>query len=126
MKSIDSLLGKKYSSSYHCVHFVIDAAEYLLGLDYSQNFIGFTSSLHESLKAERRAMVKNKKIEVPIQGCIVRMKNAKGGSHVGLFYCDKILHLTELGVHYLPKISLEKFYKDFTYYDPCAYLSKPT
>ena len=125
MKSIDSLLGKKYSSSYHCVHFVIDAAEYLLGLDYSQNFIGFTSSLHESLKTERHTMVKNKKIEVPIQGCIVRMKNAKGSSHVGLFYCGKVLHLTEMGTHFLPLITINRFYKRIRYYEPITHSEEP-
>lgn len=122
MKSIDALLDRKYDpEKYHCVHFLIEAAEYLLDVDYTENFIGLTSPLHETLRTSRHTVIKNRlrdKDEKPKQGDIVLMTNAKQSSHVGLFYCDRVLHLTELGVHFLPIQSIHSFYKRIRFYEP--------
>lgn len=122
MKSIDPLLCKKYDpEKYHCVHFVIDAAQYLLDVDYTENFIGLTSSLHETLRTSRHTAIKNRlrdKDEKPKQGDIVLMTNVNQSSHVGLFYCDRVLHLTELGVHFLPIQSIHSIYKRIRFYEP--------
>lgn len=122
MKSIDLLLGKKYDpEKYHCVHFAIDAAKYLLDVDYSNNFIGLTTSLHETLRTSRHTAIMNrsrKEDEKPKQGDIVLMTNVNQSSHVGLFYCDRVLHLTELGVHFLPINSIGQIYKRIRFYEP--------
>jgi hypothetical protein len=122
MKSIDVLLDRQYDAeTYHCVHFVIEAAEYLFAQNYSDSFVGLTGNLHESLRTSRHTATHNRKVSVPINGSIVLMTNAKGRSHVGLFYQGCVLHLTELGVHFLPVISVRKFYKRIRYYEPTAY-----
>ncbi|TPT62745.1 hypothetical protein [Acinetobacter baumannii] len=123
MKSIDCLLDRHYDPQhYHCVHFLLEAAEYLFNQDYSSSFIGLTGSLHETLKTSRNTVIKNRKLEKPIDGSIVLMTNQNQSSHVGLFYCGRVLHLTELGVHYLNIQVLKKFYKRIRYYEPITHI----
>ena len=125
MKSIDPLLNRHYRpENYHCVHFLIEAAKYLFDEDYSDSFLGLTSSLHESLKTSRHTVIQNRRIDAPIDGAIVLMTNVKQSSHVGLFYCDKVLHLTEMGVHFLPILTLKRFYKRIRYYEPITHSKK--
>ncbi|MBK0410110.1 hypothetical protein [Acinetobacter pittii] len=123
MKSIDCLLDRHYDPQhYHCVHFLLEAAQYLFNQDYSSSFIGLTGSLHETLKTSRNTAVKNRRIDHPIDGSIVLMTNQNQSSHVGLFYCGRVLHLTELGVHYLNIQVLKKFYKRIRYYEPITHI----
>ncbi|OTL19090.1 hypothetical protein B4R72_01960 [Acinetobacter pittii] len=125
MKSIDSLLNRQYDPQhYHCVHFLLEAAEYLFKQDYSSSFIGLTDSLHETLKTSRNTVIQNRRIDHPIDGSIVLMTNQNQSSHVGLFYCGRVLHLTELGVHYLNIQVLKKFYKRIRYYEPITHIHK--
>lgn len=127
MKSIDPLLTRHYNpENYHCVNFLIDAAQYLFEQDYSDSFIGLTSSLHESLKTSRHTVIQNRRIAEPTDGTIVLMTNVKQSSHVGLFYCGKILHLTEMGVHFLPINTVSRFYKRIRYYEPTTHSEKST
>lgn len=126
MKSIDPLLDRHYDpEKYHCVHFLIEAAQYLFDQDYSQSFVGLTSSLHETLQTSRHTAIHNRKLTEPIDGTIVLMTNINQSSHVGLFYGDRVLHLTELGVHFLPLRSLEKAYKRIRYYEPITHHNQP-
>ncbi|HGE6783749.1 TPA: hypothetical protein ACGBZH_001024 [Acinetobacter baumannii] len=123
MKSIDCLLDRQYDPQhYHCVHFLLEAAQYLFNQDYSSSFIGLTVSLHETLKTSRHTVVKNRRTDHPIDGSIVLMTNQNQSSHVGLFYCGRVLHLTELGVHYLNIQVLKKFYKRIRYYEPITHI----
>lgn len=122
MKSTDPLLAKQYDPEhYHCVHFVIEAAKFLFDLDYADSFVGLTSSLHETLKTSRHTVIRNRRIYHPVDGTIVLMTNEKQSSHVGLFYCGRILHLTEMGVHNFPVLILNKFYKRIRYYEPITH-----
>lgn len=126
MKSIDALLDRKYDpEKYHCVHFLIEAAQYLFNQDYSDSFIGLTSSLHETLRTSRHTAIRNRQIKEPVDGTIVLMTNINQSSHVGLFYCGNVLHLTEMGVHFLPLITVRRFYKRIRYYEPITYFQEP-
>lgn len=124
MKSIDALLDRKYDpEKYHCVHFLIEAADYIFGLDYSDSFIGLTTSLHETLRASRHTATRNRQIKEPVDGTIVLMTNINQSSHVGLFYCGRVLHLSEIGVHFQELRSLERNYSRFRFYE-ASYLSQ--
>lgn len=124
MKSIDPLLTRHYDpESYHCVHFLIEAGQYLFDQDYSDSFIGLTSSLHESLKVSRHTVMRHRQIDQPVDGTIVLMTNVKQSSHVGLFYCGRVLHLSEIGVHFQELRSLERNYSRFRFYE-ASYLSQ--
>lgn len=127
MKSVDALLDRQYDpKKYHCVHFLIEAAQYLLDVDYTENFLGLTKPLHEALKVSRHTVVKNRlrdEDERPQQGDIVLMTNLLNSSHVGLFYCGRVLHLSEIGVHFQELRSLERNYSRFRFYE-ASYLSQ--
>ena len=118
MKSIDPLLNRRYDTrQYHCVHFVIDAAKYLFERDYSNSFIGLTGAVDSALNTSRQTMLKNKRLKKPINGCIVLMTSLMNQSHVGLFYCGRVLHLTESGVYFQEIRSLKHHYFRFRYYE---------
>lgn len=124
MKSIDALLDRQYDSKkYHCVHFLIEAAQYLFEKDYSASFLGLTGDLAKSIQTSRDTTIKNKRIERPKDGCIVLMTNLLNSSHVGLFYCGRVLHLSEIGVHFQELRSLERNYSRFRFYE-ASYLSQ--
>lgn len=126
MKSIDALLDQKYDpEKYHCVHFLIEAADYIFGLDYSDSFVGLTTSLHETLRTSRLNARQGRRINTPVDGTVVLMTNANQSSHVGLFYCGRVLHLTEMGVHFLPLITIQRFYKRIRYYEPITHSKEP-
>lgn len=124
MKSIDALLDRQYDSKkYHCVHFLIEAAQYLFEKDYSESFLGLTGDLKQGIQTSRDTTIKNKRIERPKDGCIVLMTNLLNSSHVGLFYCGRVLHLSEIGVHFQELRSLERNYSRFRFYE-ASYLSQ--
>lgn len=124
MKSVDALLGRRYDSkNYHCVHFLIEAAQYLLNQDYSASFLGLTGDLSQSIQTSRNTTIKNKRLEKPKHGCIVLMTNLLNSSHVGLFYCNRVLHLSESGVYFQELRSLERNYSRFRFYE-ASYLSQ--
>ena len=124
MKSIDALLDRCYDSkNYHCVHFLIEAAKYLLNQDYSASFLGLTGDLSQSIQTSRNTTIKNKRLEKPKHGCIVLMTNLLNSSHVGLFYCGRVLHLSESGVYFQELRSLERNYSRFRFYE-ASYLSQ--
>ena len=124
MKSIDALLDRCYDSkNYHCVHFLIEAAQYLLNQDYSASFLGLTGDLSQSIQTSRNTTIKNKRLEKPKHGCIVLMTNLLNSSHVGLFYCNRVLHLSESGVYFQELRSLERNYSRFRFYE-ASYLSQ--
>mgnify|MGYP003542314950 FL=1 len=124
MKSIDALLDRRYDSkNYHCVHFLIEAAQYLLNQDYSASFLGLTGDLSQSIQTSRNTTIKNKRLEKPKHGCIVLMTNLLNSSHVGLFYCNRVLHLSESGVYFQELRSLERNYSRFRFYE-ASYLSQ--
>ncbi|MGV2949911.1 hypothetical protein ACNPNW_15835, partial [Acinetobacter sp. AGC35] len=76
MKSVDALLDRQYDpKKYHCVHFLIEAAQYLLNKDYSASFMGLTGDLAKSIQTSRDTTIKNKRLERPKDGCIVLMTN---------------------------------------------------
>ena len=124
MESIDALLDRQYDpKKYHCVHFLIEAAQYLFEKDYSASFLGLTGDLKQSIQTSRDTTIKNKRIERPKDGCIVLMTNLLNSSHVGLFYCGRVLHLSEIGVHFQELRSLERNYSRFRFYE-ASYLSQ--
>ena len=124
MKSVDALLDRQYDpKKYHCVHFLIEAAQYLFEKDYSESFLGLTGDLKQSIQTSRDTTIKNKRIERPEDGCIVLMTNLLNSSHVGLFYCGRVLHLSEIGVHFQELRSLERNYSRFRFYE-ASYLSQ--
>ena len=115
---IDHLFKLEYSRTFHCVHFVIRAAKDIFNLDYEQSFLGLTGSLDNALKTSRSTVVKNKRIDKPIEGCIVLMTYQNESSHCGLFYGNRIFHLAESGVQRITLKQANLLFKRIRFYEP--------
>lgn len=116
---IDELFNRQYDHRrYHCVHFVIDAANTIFELDYAPSFIGLTGSLDETIKTSRETAHRNKQIKNPTNGCIVLMTKQDNSSHVGIYYKNKVLHLTDSGVQLLTLNQIELIFKRVRFYEP--------
>ena len=53
--------GNTTLKKYHCVHFLIEAAQYLFEKDYSASFLGLTGDLKQGIQTSRDTTIKNKK-----------------------------------------------------------------
>lgn len=89
---IDNLLDRTWSVQYTCNEFACEAWEQLTGECLSQrmqDFFNGKSNFEE--------------LSEPCSPCIVFFtNNNETPTHVGVFYVDRVLHLTGRGVHYMP------------------------
>ena len=119
MKSIDALLDRQYNAKhYHCVHFVLDAAQYLFDKDYSDYFISLRGEFSPELKKRHIDYDYTETVELtmPADGCVVLMTNMLNQAHVGLFYQGRVLHISEHGVRFQTIRTLANHYTGFKYY----------
>ncbi|ARG16917.1 hypothetical protein B7L44_10145 [Acinetobacter nosocomialis] len=117
--NITELFYCKYDpETFHCVHFVIKAAKHIYSIDYSPCFVGLVQPLSESIKTSRETAHQNKRIDRPIEGCIVLMTYMNESSHVGLFFQNKIFHLCEGGVQRITLEQAKIWFKRIRYYEP--------
>ncbi|MBO1529659.1 hypothetical protein J3492_00325 [Psychrobacter sp. F1192] len=118
MKSIDPLLGRKFDRDhYHCVHFLIDAGKHLFNYDFSQCFLGLTGSLNTTLSPTKDSMTKGELVEHPTDATIILMTKLDNTHHVGLYYCGRVLHLSEVGTRFEALRSIKRQYKKVKFYD---------
>lgn len=116
---IEKLFHCEYDPQrFHCVHFVIEAAQLIYTKDYSGCFIGLTGTLDETIKTSRSTVHQNKRLDKPIEGCIVLMTYQNESSHVGLFYRQRIFHLTEKGVQRITLEQAKPLFKRMRFYEP--------
>jgi hypothetical protein len=100
--SIDKFLGKVYNkNTYNCAHFVVEVWEHLTKRDISDAFACFLLP-----EKERTASMSIRnhftKLEKPVNLCIVLMQRPRTEPHVGLFYNNRVLHINEKGVQFMP------------------------
>ncbi|WP_353174185.1 hypothetical protein [Acinetobacter rudis] len=104
--SIDNLLDRTWSNEYTCNEFAIEAWKQITGED-------ITKRLQDSLNGQKPF----KKLRKPKSPCIVYMtNNDRSSTHVGLFYCDKLLHLTPCGVQFIPLEFMQNHFKEVRFY----------
>ena len=104
--SIDNLLDRTWSRDYTCNEFACEAWKQITGKDLSKR-------IYKALNSEDCF----KRIDEPISPCIVFFKNSeKSSTHVGLFYCDKLLHLTPRGVQFVPLEVIAMHFREVRYY----------
>lgn len=117
MISIDPLLKKKFDRDhYHCVHFTVDAGKHLFNYDFSHCFIGLTGSLNGPLNLSRTNFEQAEQIERPKLGSIVLMLTLDNKHHVGIYYDNRVLHLSETGPRFETLRSIKRQYKNLRYY----------
>lgn len=118
MRSIDPLLDRKFDrNNYHCVHFLIDAGKHLFDYDFSHCFLGLTGSLDTVLSPSKAGMSQGYLVDKPSDGTIMLALSLDNKHHVGLYYCGRILHLSELGTRFEAMRSIRRQYKKVRFYD---------
>ena len=104
--SIDNLLDRIWSKDYTCNEFACEAWLQITGEDLQRR-------LNDHLSEKG----KFKRLKEPISPCIVFMtNNTRSSTHVGLFYCNKILHLTPRGVQFVPLEMVACSFKEVRFY----------
>ncbi|OTG78415.1 hypothetical protein B9T31_17600 [Acinetobacter sp. ANC 4558] len=104
--SIDNLLDRTWSRDYTCNEFACEAWKQITGKDLSKR-------IYKALSGKGRF----KRLEEPISPCIVYFKNSDTSpTHVGLFYCDKLLHLTSRGVQFVPLEVVAMHFREVSFY----------
>lgn len=90
--SIDHLLDRIWKPEYTCNEFLCEAWQSITG-----------ENLTDRLQLFLNGSGDFQRIDEPISPCIVFFTNGpRSSTHVGLFYCDKLLHLSGRGVQYIP------------------------
>lgn len=118
MKSIDSLFNRKFDrDSYHCVHFLIDAGKYLFNYDFGHCFLGLTGSLDTTLRPTKTSMKEVVLVDKPRDGTIMLALTLDNKHHVGLYYCNRFIHLPENGPRFETLRSINRRYKKVKLYD---------
>ncbi len=88
---IEQLLSRERTATYKCQEFVNEAWTLITGENLEQRMFD-----HMAGKTSFELLPE------PISPCIVFLSNDKRSpTHIGLFYCGKVLHLAESG-QYVP------------------------
>ena len=104
--SIDNLLDRTWTREYTCNEFACEAWKQITGKDLSKRIEKF-------LNGKGRF----KRLDKPISPCLVFFKNnEKSSTHVGLFYVDKLLHLTPRGVQFVPLELVAMHFREVRFY----------
>ncbi|MDQ8951935.1 hypothetical protein RFH42_03070 [Acinetobacter rudis] len=104
--SIDNLLDRTWSNEYTCNEFAIEAWKQITGENIDLRSF-------ETANGKQSFEILNK----PISPCIVYMtNNNRSSTHVGLFYCDKLLHLTPCGVQFIPLEMVKNHFREVRFY----------
>ena len=100
----------KYDADkYCCEHFLIDAYRYYTGKDISNKLL--TSGFFNAQKLRNF-----RQVETPKQLTIVLFRD-KAKAHVGLWYDNKVLHLSEQGVLLQPLDVAKMGFKRVNFYE---------
>lgn len=104
--TINNLLDRIWTKDYTCNEFVCEAWQQITGEDLAVR-------LHEFLNE----LGGFKRIDEPISPCIVFFTNGpRSSTHVGLFYCDKLLHLSGRGVQFIPLEIVAMSFRETRFY----------
>ena len=98
---MDQFFNRRYSTgSYNCAHFTIEVWKHLTGQDLNEALHGFLcapSKRQVDLSNARRIRLLKK----PEPLCLVLMQRP-GFAHVGIWRKNRVLHLVETGVQFMP------------------------
>lgn len=104
--SIDHLLDRTWSKNYTCNEFLCEAWLQITGENLTQRLDDFLSGTGHF-----------QQLDVPDPPCLVLLSNNnRSSTHVGLFYCDKVLHLSMQGVQLVPLEILQMHFRQVKFY----------
>ena len=98
----DALFTREYDrNKYNCAHLVADAWEIATGKPLPASYGLFTLPIGER-RADTALRADFLRLDAPSPPCVVLMTRPRFQPHVGLFWADKVLHITEQGVAFQP------------------------
>ncbi len=104
--SIDNLLDRTWSRNYTCNEFACEAWKQITGKDLGKRIEKFLNGKGQF-----------KRLDEAISPCLVWFGNGeKSSTHVGLFYADKLLHLTPRGVQFVPLEVVSGHFREVRFY----------
>lgn len=104
--SIDNLLDRTWSKNYTCNEFACEAWQQITGEDLSKRVEDSFDNLGGF-----------EQLSEPISPCIVYFtNNNQSPTHVGVFFEQKILHLTGRGVQYMPLEVVKLGFREVRFY----------
>lgn len=104
--SIDPLLDRTWSIKYTCNEFACEAWQHITGENLEKK-------MHDFLNGNSHFQ----ELSEPISPCIVFFTNNNlTPTHVGVFFDNKVLHLTCRGVQYMPLEVVKIGFKEVSYY----------
>lgn len=92
--NLDKFFNRQYDEvNYNCMHFAAEIWKELTGKDFLNLINGIINkNLNKTNKYEFEHLT------APSSPCIVIMKRRGCTSHVGIYFDNRVIHLTELGV----------------------------
>ncbi|WP_198077797.1 hypothetical protein [Acinetobacter calcoaceticus] len=104
--NINHLLSRIWKEDYTCNEFACEAWKDITGED-------LTLRLNRFLNGEGEF----KSLDEPISPCIVFFTNGqKSSTHVGLFFEDKLLHLSLRGAQFIPLEVVSMHFRETRFY----------
>lgn len=114
--NIDEFFNRQYDEdSYNCAHFVCEVWAKLTGESITDAMRGFL----QPAQARQAAFSLRRyfdKLDRPESPCIALMQRPRAAPHVGIYLRGRILHITELGVEFLPADVASRGFVTIKYY----------
>lgn len=90
------IFNKQYHiDNYNCCHFACELYKEINGVDIEDNLKSFFGSERKAIFSKLKVF---KKLERPIEGCLILFHGLQSTPHVGIYHHGKMLHINENGV----------------------------
>jgi hypothetical protein len=113
--SVDGFLDREQSKGYNCLDFTREVWLAMTGEDLAERLPGLANAFRQ-----RRRPVKAVKgfrlLAQPVAPCLVVMQRSRFVPHIGIYFEDRILHLTDRGVQFQPLIVARQYFLSVKYY----------
>lgn len=98
MIDLTEFYSRKYDiDHYNCSHFLNDVWKAVDGIDRSDLLCGTMRPIDQDKGFFINDLRQFKKIKKPESPCMVLLHSKHQSPHVGLFYCNRVFHLSVLG-----------------------------
>ncbi len=114
--SIDKYFTRRFNlGEYNCWDLVREVMLDLTGKDIGKRtpFPVTRGAIKDNFKEQEKQF---KKLEQPVEPCIVLLRRPKVTPHVGVFLKGKVLHINETGVEYQPLDIVSRGFTEIGYY----------
>lgn len=115
MLSVDKYFSRRYDrKTYNCLHFARDVWFDLTNVDITDRLQGV---LFPDRRVPTRSLLRSfVLLDAPTEPCLVMMHRPRVAPHIGVFVRGKVLHITELGVEFLPRAVASRGFQSVRFY----------